>query len=54
MRLQNLLIDILKGAIALWFGLFVLWMLLKYAQRLPAPLAGFAASAQKLATPGGV
>lgn len=51
MRLTTLIQDILKTAIGLYVALVALWLLFRFANRLPNPVGAFFRGAQKLATP---
>lgn len=51
MRLSTLIQDILKTAIGLYVALVLLWLLFRFANKLPNPVGSFFQGAQKLATP---
>lgn len=51
MRLTTLIQDVLKTAIGLYVALVILWLLFRFANKLPAPVGSFFQSAQKFATP---
>lgn len=51
MRLSTLVQDVLKTAIGLYVALVILWVLFRFANKLPAPVGNFFQGAQKLATP---